>query len=174
MAAEEVKLTDLLEHEDELKKIKAKIKKLELKKNAVSESRRKSEIKMKIILGAYFFADDERLKKMLELKTFNDFLSEKDAEFIKVMAHIRFPDLYPAPDIKTTKRGRPRKDTEEKTAPESKNEQTTQEEKEEGTENGINGSEASNTLRISFHEAEKNMSRHQTSGTLQKQRKKGR
>jgi hypothetical protein len=51
----------------------------------------------------------------------------------------------------------------EKTAPESKNGQATQEEKEEGTENGINGSEVSNN---------------QTSGTLQKplqkQRKKGR
>jgi hypothetical protein len=135
------KLTDLLEHEDALKKIEAEIKKLELKKTAVSESRRKAETKMKIIMGAYFFADDERLKKILELKAFNDFLSEKDAEFMKVMAHIRFPDLYSAPEIKTTKRGRPKKDRDEKTAPESKNEQTTQEEKEERAKNEINGSE---------------------------------
>ena len=53
------------------------------KKKEVSESRRKTETKLKIIIGAYILADKKRLEHVLHQKDFQAFLSDKDKDFIR-------------------------------------------------------------------------------------------
>lgn len=65
---------------ERIKQLEALIKK---KKHELSMARRKTENKLKIILGSYFLADKKRFEGLLRDSGFQTFLSAKDKDFIR-------------------------------------------------------------------------------------------